>query len=106
MAQVPARPLTTLLVGAAVLLVGYLVKYRGWTSLIAGVAPLDAETPLPVFVSYVGNVTLVAGGFVVCVGLAQALGVLSLVPGWLRGALFVAVVVLVAPRLSVRATEV
>ena len=105
MAQIPARPAATVLVGAGVLLVGYLVKYRGWTSLIAGVAPFDSGTPLPVFASYVGNVTLVAGGFVVCLGLAQTLDVLALVPSWLRGLLFLAAVVLVAPRLSVRATE-
>ncbi|UPV74221.1 hypothetical protein M0R89_16990 [Halorussus limi] len=105
MAQIPASPLTTALVGAGVLLVGYLIKYRGWTSLIAGVAPFDSGEPRPVFASYAANVTLVAGGFVVCLGVAQALGVLALVPSWLRGLLLLAAVVTVAPRLSVRATE-
>ncbi|MFC4450231.1 hypothetical protein [Halorussus aquaticus] len=105
MAQVLSTAWATLLLGAAIVAVGYLVKYRQWTTLVVGSAPFDSTDPSPVFASYAGNVTLVAGGFVVCMGVAQSLGLLALVPGWLQGLLFVGAVVLVAPRLGVVATE-
>ncbi len=91
----------TLLAGAAILLVGYLIKYRGWTSLVAGVGFADGASS-PAVAAYAGNVTLVAGGFVILVGAVQALGLLHLVPGWLQAVAFVAAVVVVTPRLGVR----
>lgn len=99
MAELPASPAVTALVGGAILAVGYLIKYRGWTFLVSeSTALLSDETP-PVYASLIGNVTLVAGGFVLALAALQVLGFATLLPGWLVALLFVAAIVVVAPRL-------
>lgn len=91
-----------LLVGAGLLVVGYLIKYRQWTWLIseatAVVAPDDAAAPL--IASLVGNVTLVVGGTLVVLGGLQALALASAIPDWIVLLVLIATTVVLAPRLG------
>jgi hypothetical protein len=93
---------TTFAAAAVVLLVGYLIRYRRWESLVAGGSLYDRVPP--VTVSLVGNVALVAGGFVAVVGALQVAGVADRVPelAWL--AAFLATLTVAVPRLPLDAT--
>jgi hypothetical protein len=93
---------TALVVGVVVLLVGYLIRYRRWESLVAGSSTYD-QVP-PGTVSVVGNLTLVTGGFVVVLGLLELAGVADRVPdlAWLVALL--ATLAVAVPRLPVDAT--
>lgn len=93
---------TTFAAATIILLVGYLIRYRRWSGLVAGSSTYD-QVP-PVTVSLVGNVTLVAGGFVLAIGALQLVGIAERVPelAWL--AAFVGTLVVAVPRLPVDAT--
>lgn len=102
MAQSLPDGVLTLLVGAGILVVGYLIKYRQWTGLISeatAVVPAVAETA-PLIASLVGNVTLVFGGSVLVLGGLGMPGFASYLPEWLVLLLLVGPVVFVAPRLD------
>jgi hypothetical protein len=93
----------TVLVGMGILLIGYLIKYRGWTGLIsettAMVTPGGEGTAVAAGV--VGNVTLVVGEFVLVLGGLEAVGLAALLPEWvILLLLLVGAVVLIAPRLD------
>lgn len=93
---------TNVLIGGALLFVGYLIKYRQWTWLISESTALmspDGETAL-LTGSIIGNVTIVVGGTLLLVGTVQVLGLIGPLPDWILLLLLVGTTILVAPRLS------
>jgi hypothetical protein len=72
------EPAVALGVAGACLLAGYLVKYRGWVSLISGVPVVQGAED--VAATTVGNVLLAAGVAVALLAVLLAIGVDRLVP--------------------------
>ena len=99
--SLPAGVLTVL-VGVGILLIGCLIKYRGWTGLISETTAIVApgEDGTAVTAGIVGNVTLVVGGFVLVLGGLEAVGLAAFLPEWVVPLLLVGAVVLIAPRLD------
>ena len=91
-----------MLVGVGILLIGYLIEYRGWTGLISETTAIVtlSEDGTAVTAGIVGNVTLVVGGFVLVLGGLEAVGLAALLPEWVLPLLLVGAVVLIAPRLD------
>lgn len=96
-------PLGAVVVGAVAVLVGYLVKYRGWHALIAGNELLGSVAGTRTVANVVGNVAFVAGTCVLLYAALGFAGVAHRIPEWAFGLAAVAAVVLIAPRLPYRA---
>jgi hypothetical protein len=84
-----------------ILVIGYLVKYRGWTGLISETtAVVSPGGGASATAGIVGNVTLVVGGFVLVLGGPEAVGFAALLPERFVLVLPVGSVVLLAPRMG------
>lgn len=102
MAQFLPAGVLTELVGTEIVLIGYLIKYRGWTSLVSETTAVvtPGEEGTGVTAGIVGNVTLVVGGFVLVLGGLEAIGLAALLPEWFLLVLLIGSVALFAPRMD------
>jgi hypothetical protein len=99
MAKIQSPSWLIIVLGVGVIVIGYLIVFRGWTTLIAGVAPFDPEPP-PVYVNTFGSILFVAGGYVIILEVVQTVDVLALIPGWLHILALPITVYTVAPKLA------